>query len=114
MSYRIAVASTDGKVINIHFGRADKFLVFEVEDSTYHFIELRSSNPPCFDFQHEQSVMDAAVDILSDCEAVFALRIGPGAARALIMRGIRPFEAGCFIEDAIKKYIELKSDSESQ
>lgn len=111
MSYRIAVASTDGKVINVHFGRADKFLVFEVEDSTFKFIELRSSNPPCSDFQHEQSAMDAAVGIFSDCEAVFALRIGPGAARALILKGIRPFEAGCFIEDAIKKYIELKNQT---
>ena len=42
MSYKIAVASTDGKNIDVSFGGASGFLIYEVcEDKQYHLIETR-------------------------------------------------------------------------
>ena len=35
MSYRIAVASSDGISIDLHFGEADHFLIYEVEGMEY-------------------------------------------------------------------------------
>jgi hypothetical protein len=38
--YIIAVASSDGIVVNQHFGHADKFLIFEVtSDGRFRFID---------------------------------------------------------------------------
>ena len=31
MSFKIAVSSSDGKVVNRHFGRTEKFLIFEID-----------------------------------------------------------------------------------
>lgn len=38
---KIAVASTDGKVIDLHFGDANRFLIFELEDGEGKFQEMR-------------------------------------------------------------------------
>lgn len=40
MSFKVAVASSDGKYINQHFGWAQQFLIFEIDDNgEYKFLE---------------------------------------------------------------------------
>ena len=34
--YKVAVASSDGKTVDTHFGHAQSFLIFEVDTSKYH------------------------------------------------------------------------------
>ncbi|MDE6312662.1 MAG: hydrogenase [Lachnospiraceae bacterium] len=41
MSYKIAVASSDGKQIDESFGSAESFLIYEVADGTYRILEKR-------------------------------------------------------------------------
>lgn len=102
---RVAFATSDGKVINIHFGRANQFIVFELKGEDYKLIELRKIKPLCAGFDHDDNDLEKAAETFSDCEAIFAERIGREAAKALFAKGIKPFEATCFIEDAIKEYI---------
>ena len=46
MAYKVAVTSSDGKFINQHFGRAQQFLIFEIDDEgDYKFLELRKNDP---------------------------------------------------------------------
>ncbi len=47
MKWKAAVASSDGKVINQHFGRAKEFLIFEITNQEFQFLELRQNNPAC-------------------------------------------------------------------
>lgn len=44
MSYKIAVASSDGIQIDETFGSAEKFLIYEVEDGVYRRLETRASD----------------------------------------------------------------------
>lgn len=37
---RIAVVSTDGKTVNDHFGRAERFLIYDIDDKLT-FVEER-------------------------------------------------------------------------
>ena len=40
MSFKVAVASSDGKYVNQHFGMAQQFLIFEIDDEgNYKFLE---------------------------------------------------------------------------
>jgi nitrogen fixation protein NifX len=105
---RVAFATSDGKVINVHFGRANQFVVLLLEGQNYKFVELRKVNPLCSEFNHDDNDLERTVGIFSDCEAVFAERIGQGAAKALFAKGIKPYEATCLIEDAIKEYISYE------
>lgn len=105
MSIKVAVASTDGKYINQHFGKADKFLIFQINGpEDYEFIELRETEPSCGNYRDEcqGTIVDTAT-LLSDCKAVIVSQIGPGASQKLINNGIIPFSNPCFIEEALKQ-----------
>ncbi len=38
---KIAVATSDGKNVDLHFGSAGIFLIFEIEENNLNFLELR-------------------------------------------------------------------------
>ncbi|MDR2648494.1 MAG: dinitrogenase iron-molybdenum cofactor biosynthesis protein [Clostridiales bacterium] len=103
MGMRVAVATTDGKVINEHFGRASAFYIMEADASGHSFVEKRETAPVCGDGGHEDTDMDALIDLLSDCEAVLASRVGPGAERALARRGITAYEIPLPVSEAMDR-----------
>lgn len=109
MAYKIAVASSDGKVINEHFGRSKQFLIFEVaENGEYSFLELRENSPPCNAGEHGEDQMEKTINLLSDCRIVLVSRIGPGAERKLQVQGIRSYSVPDFIDQALTKLIEFE------
>lgn len=108
MSYKVAVASSDGKVVNRHFGHTKQFLVFDIEGDKFNFLELRENFPPCTGQEHHDDRLAGAVDLVADCRAVLVSQIGPGAAELLVSRGIQPYVLPEFIEDALNQLISLK------
>jgi predicted Fe-Mo cluster-binding NifX family protein len=111
MSYRIAVATTDGKVVNEHFGRARQFLILTVsDDGTYEPVEVRNFQGVCEKGSHEEENMRKTVEELSDCKYVLVSRIGQGAEAVLEQAGITAYIIPDLIENAIEKlisYIEI-------
>ena len=93
MPHRVALASTSGKFIDAHFGRADRFAIFDLTPEGYAFVEVRSVERACGPEGHDECAFDAILDALSDCEAVLVSRIGMGAARYVRAKGMRVFEA---------------------
>ena len=56
--YRVALASTDGETVNQHYGRADLFYIYLVDDEEgYDLIEKRKVLPVCRDGGHIASEM---------------------------------------------------------
>jgi len=105
---RVAIASTDGKFINEHFGRASFFHIIEITDDTYKFVESRDAVACCQQQSHNESDFDRVISLLTDCDAILVSRIGWSAAAYLISKGIRVFESPGFIDDVIKKVISDK------
>jgi Uncharacterized conserved protein len=105
--YRVAVASTDGKYVNEHFGRAKQFLVFELNDDGYQFIELRQNEPSCHVAQSDEGGHFHTVQLLEDCKAVLVARIGPGAEQYLLQHGLKALIIPDFIDEALKQVSEL-------
>lgn len=108
MSIQVAIASTDGKVINEHFGRADKFHIVRLEGKEYSFVETREVQRCCNGGEHEDTSFENAADILKDCKAIFVSRIGAAAAAYMESKGFEIFEAPYVIEDVLKKVIDEK------
>lgn len=107
MTYKIAVASSDGKVVNQHFGHCRQFLIFETEDEgRWKFIEKRDTCPACSSGEHSEVSMQQVVTMLSDCKAVVAAQIGLGAIQALTLVKIRAFCAVGLIEQVLEKVNE--------
>jgi len=91
MDIKIAVASSDGKNIDVHFGRAHQFLVFLVEKDGHRYLETRNNVPACDGHSHDDDHLEAAAKLLGDCQGVIVNQIGPGAVDVLISRRILPF-----------------------
>ncbi len=102
---RVAVVSSDGKVINQHFGKASSFLIFEVDCGNIRFIEVRETTPLCGSAEcgHADDALSRTISLISDCEAMLCARIGCGAEEGLREKGIKPIEAPYFIQEVLKK-----------
>ncbi len=112
MSYKVAVASSDGKVVNQHFGHSKQFIVFNVEAAgKWSFCETRSTDPICSNGEHKTSSLDKLVALLSDCKVIIVSRIGPVAAQALNAEGILVYSIPDFIDTALKE-VTIKNITE--
>ncbi|MDR0887905.1 MAG: hypothetical protein LBM39_01805 [Candidatus Methanoplasma sp.] len=103
MGIRVAVASTDGKVVNQHFGHADQFHIFEINGEEFKFVETRFSQPFCAGGTHEGKDNTGLLKALDGCRAVLVNRIGGGAVTMLDENGIDAIEVRGFIEDALRE-----------
>lgn len=106
MSYRIAVASSDGKVVNQHFGHSRQFIIFEISDGgEWDFKEIRNTVPPCSSSQHSEPALEQVIRDLLDCSVVVVSQIGYGAEQALGNAGIRAYVIPDLIYTALNKVI---------
>lgn len=110
MAYQIAIASTDGIVVNQHFGHAEKFHVVEIEPETnsFHFVGTREVERVCRGHYHNDSSFDKVIDVLSDVHAVLVAKIGQEASNQLESCGLTVYEAPFPIEPLIEKIINDK------
>ncbi|MDD6793928.1 MAG: NifB/NifX family molybdenum-iron cluster-binding protein [Clostridiaceae bacterium] len=108
MSYRVAFASSDGKVVNQHFGRAKAFHIVEIDDKDYRYIETRVNEPSCKEFEHTEDSLKKSISVIKDCKAVFVAKVGQGASYELYANGIKAIEAPYFIEDILFKLVNSK------
>jgi nitrogen fixation protein NifX len=110
-SLKLAIASSDGKMINQHFGKARKFIVIESDGETIKVLDVRENIPACGSLEyggHEDNVLDKSVSLIGDCDAVLCSRIGGGAAEGLLCMGIEPVEAPGFIEENVLAYARYR------
>lgn len=90
----IAVASKDGKDINQHFGHAERFLIYEVEEGCVRLVDERKVERYCsFDPQHplRSHVLQGIAEALQGCRAVATAQIGEHPRGELENLGIEPF-----------------------
>jgi predicted Fe-Mo cluster-binding NifX family protein len=101
---KVAIVSSDGKVINQHFGRASRFLIFEINCGDIRFVEAREITPLCgsADKGNTDDVLSRTISLITDCKALLCARIGRHPKEELRKKGIEPIEAPFFIHEALK------------
>lgn len=113
MKYRIAAASSDGIVVNEHFGRASVFQIMDVDDKDeIYMVEQRTVKPVCQGGNHDENQLAETVRRLSDCDYILVSRIGQGAAAALERSGIGVYELPGMIEESVGKllgFVEIQN-----
>ena len=89
---RIAAVSTDGLQVNEHFGKATRFLIYDV-DEQMSWVEdrqtesLSEDNP---DHPFDADKFGRIASLLKDCSKVYVSRIGDTPAAKLKELGIEP------------------------
>jgi predicted Fe-Mo cluster-binding NifX family protein len=118
---KIAVVTDDEKTISAHFGRAQYYVVFTVEDSKvtgqetrpkanhsqfsdeHHHGEHGDSHGMDPQSQHRHGMM---MDTINDCQVLLARGMGQGAHQSLIARGIKPVLTDIQnIQEAVDAYL---------
>ncbi|KXL53129.1 FeMo cofactor biosynthesis protein NifB [Anaerotignum neopropionicum] len=103
-SCTFAVASKSGVNVDLHFGHAEEFYIFEYTNSEVRFKERRNiekycnGNEFCDDKQDKIAKIIAA---LSDCDGVIAMRIGESPKVRLKDKGIKVISTFDKIENAV-------------
>ena len=105
MGQRVAVASSDGQQIDLHFGQAYQFYIYDVDANGYSLVEVRKAIGI---LTHNADEMERKAAVLQDCDALFAAKIGLGAIKQLAGQRIRIFETPFAIEAVLAKIVSKK------
>lgn len=110
--YRIGIATTDGIVVNQHFGRADQFLIYEAdENKQYRQMEYRRVTPVCNGGEHDDGYLLETVKKLADLDILLVSRVGIRAQQVLEQNGLTVFEMPGIIQESITRalgFIEVQ------
>jgi nitrogen fixation protein NifX len=110
---KVAFATTDGKQVNEHFGRAGMFAIYDLREAGHRFVEMRKFaegvDMAVVDTKDMGSLHDEAVqnkvDRLADCKLIYLTEIGGPSAARLVKKGVMPMKVKeiVSIEDALKQ-----------
>ena len=127
MAYKIAIASSDGINVDIHFGAAQSFLIYAVkDDGTFSEQEKRnvpetaessnagnSSNGGCGKDGAgchgngggcgQGAGISPKVELISDCHCVVAAKIGFNVIKQLERKAIASFDVETTVQEALEK-----------
>ncbi|MDR1604481.1 MAG: dinitrogenase iron-molybdenum cofactor biosynthesis protein [Gracilibacteraceae bacterium] len=111
MTRRVALASSDGKVIDRHFGQAEEFYIVDLlpEENSFHFVERRQVDAACRGGEHDPAAFDRILALLEDCADIIVSRIGTGAAVYMRRCGKRVLTQPGFIEDVLAALLKYEA-----
>jgi len=101
MTVKIAFATSDRKAVNQHFGAAESFAIYEVSENETHLIEVAEFIETAMN-GHEGK-LDAKVELLGDCAAVYCNAVGASAIQQLLVKSIQPMrvDEGTLIDELL-------------
>jgi nitrogen fixation protein NifX len=86
---KIAFTTTDGTMIDQHFGQCESFQIWEVGPDQAAFLESVTTEVHGSD---EEDRIAARAKILADCAIVYTMQIGGPAAAKLVAQKIHPMK----------------------
>ena len=97
---KVAVASTDGKSVNAHFGKTERFSIYSMGPEMAHIedrpCEKLSTGDP--DHAFDASKFNRIAEVLKDCQKVYVADIGTVPAKELTERGLEVIKCSCPID----------------
>ncbi len=86
---KVAFTSSNGEMIDRHFGMADSFCIWEVAPHEAHAVETVAVKKRDGD---EEDKIAARVALLKECAIVYTMQIGGPAAAKLVATRIQPMK----------------------
>jgi len=102
--FRLAVATSNGDMVDQHFGQTSKFFLYELENGNISQVGSVETDPhmkdPMFGEVHRQKLEKMVTD-LAGVDVVLASEFGERAEMELMERGIRHYRHDGKVDDAI-------------
>lgn len=112
---KVAFATTNGKQVDEHFGRAGMFAIYDIMETGHRFVEMRKfaggMDMSVVDTKDKGPLHDDAVqnkvDRLADCKLIYLMEIGGPSAARLVKKGIMPMKVKeiVSIENALNQLV---------
>jgi nitrogen fixation protein NifB len=102
--YKVAVTSKHNVLVDLHYGHAEKFHVYETDGNSIQFLETRPTLKYCVGTAHcdeTEAVNNTVIKGIADCDAVLTMRIGHDAQRRLQALGISVVESCDSVEKGL-------------
>jgi len=98
---RIAVASSDGKNVDLHFGKARNFLIYDFDGEKAEYMENREViiDP------EEKHQWTKSLEVIKDCEVVICVQAGMKGKFGLEKAGIKLVEDEGPVDEVLERYI---------
>ncbi|MDR2772718.1 MAG: hypothetical protein LBB93_04555 [Elusimicrobiota bacterium] len=89
---KIAYSSTDGKFVDIHFGKCSSWTIADFSNGKIKVLETRKTPRLCQAGGHTQELACDMFDLLSDCKIIVTVRMGIWIKHFAQQRGIKVIE----------------------
>ncbi len=111
---KIAIATKDGISINLHFGHAKEFWIYQIEDNKSQFIERREVENYCLGNSSSKTAMGMILETIKDCQAVFVAKIGDGPKEKLAVINVAALDDYAYlaVNDSIDDYAQKLATNE--
>ena len=103
---KIAITTSNGKSVDLHFGKAKSFNIYELTSEELAFIETRSTGGYCSgnsNHKFKPNKLDAAFEVIKDCEVICTAKIGETPSTKLQEKGLHVVEFEGTIDDVFEK-----------
>ncbi|MDT8717427.1 nitrogenase cofactor biosynthesis protein NifB [Clostridium sp. 19966] len=109
---KIAIVSKSGLNIDQHFGHAEEVYIYVSGREGIKFLEKRSVEKYCTgkeECDDKEKVMEKVIEMLGDCTALIAMRIGDAPRKKLEDKGIKVYQMYDTISSAVQKVMSYKA-----
>jgi predicted Fe-Mo cluster-binding NifX family protein len=94
---KVAVCTSDGKKVDLHFGRTDSFYIYEFNGSELELSEVRDVTRYCkgfasADHKFQTDKFNRIYDAIQECQTMFTVKIGDAPKAALLEKGLKIVE----------------------
>ena len=86
---KVAFTTSNGEMIDLHFGQCEQFSIWEIGPEAADFLETVSVGEHGSD---EEDRIAARAKLLADCAIVYTMQIGGPAAAKLVAQKIHPMK----------------------
>lgn len=96
----VAVAASDDEKYVEHFGRAQKFFIYDFDGKNIEFMEIRES----LKVPEEKHQWGKSLDVIEDCDVVICAQIGMNAKPGLKRMGKTVVEDEGTVEEVLERF----------
>jgi len=101
-TFKIAVTSTDGRVVDSHFGHAEEIRFYEVDENGIRYLGAKPVEKYCDENKSCETGKNDAISALNDCAALVTRMIGAAPEHVLSEMGVQAFLSCELVEDALR------------
>lgn len=106
--FKVAVTSKHKLLVDLHYGHAEEFHIYEIDGDQVTYIETRKSQKYCHGSDECDNSEDDKKTVnqpIADCKAVLTMRIGFDAQKKLLEQGIQSIESCNSVEEGLKQVV---------